>query len=238
MQEVIDNAADEALAGFGKRIDVTLHADGSVSGRTTAAAFPSACTPRRRRPWWRSSSRLHAGGKFDKGKGGAYSFSGGLHGVGVSVTNALATRLEVTVWRDGQVARWPSRAATWSSRSVRPAAAAQAGHDGARLARRQVFRERRAAARADAPAAQQGRADARRDGHADQREDRRHPDLAVQGRPARLPGRLATATRSSRCSRARVCRRGETTTSPRARARPGAWPSPRKARRCARAMST
>jgi topoisomerase IV subunit B len=47
---------------------------------------------------------LHAGGKFDKGAGGAYSFSGGLHGVGVSVTNALARRLQVTVWRDGQVA--------------------------------------------------------------------------------------------------------------------------------------
>jgi topoisomerase-4 subunit B len=49
-------------------------------------------------------TRLHAGGKFDKGAGGAYSFSGGLHGVGVSVTNALARRLAVTVWRDGQVA--------------------------------------------------------------------------------------------------------------------------------------
>jgi len=48
-------------------------------------------------------TRLHAGGKFDKGKGGAYAFSGGLHGVGVSVTNALATRLDVTVWRDGAV---------------------------------------------------------------------------------------------------------------------------------------
>ena len=49
-------------------------------------------------------TRLHAGGKFDKGAGGAYSFSGGLHGVGVSVTNALAKRLQVTVYRDGQVA--------------------------------------------------------------------------------------------------------------------------------------
>jgi topoisomerase IV subunit B len=49
-------------------------------------------------------TRLHAGGKFDKGKGGAYSFSGGLHGVGVSVTNALAKRLEVTSYREGQVA--------------------------------------------------------------------------------------------------------------------------------------
>lgn len=73
--------------------------------RTTAAAFPSVCIPRRRRPWWSLVfTRLHAGGKFDKGNGGAYSFSGGLHGVGVSVTNALATRLEVQVHRDGQVA--------------------------------------------------------------------------------------------------------------------------------------
>ena len=70
----------------------------------TAEASPWGPIPRRRSRWWRLSTRLHSGGKFDKGAGGAYAFSGGLHGVGVSVTNALSTRLQVTVWRDD--AQW------------------------------------------------------------------------------------------------------------------------------------
>ncbi len=105
VQEVIDNAADEALAGFGKRVALTLHGDGSVSVDDDGRGIPFGMHPEEGVPVIEIVfTRLHAGGKFDKGGGGAYSFSGGLHGVGVSVTNALAKRLAVTVYREGQVA--------------------------------------------------------------------------------------------------------------------------------------
>ncbi len=105
IQEAIDNASDEALGGYGRQITVTLHADQSVSVDDDGRGIPFGMHPDEGVPVVEIVfTRLHAGGKFDKAAGGAYTFSGGLHGVGVSVTNALSSRLDVTVWREGKVA--------------------------------------------------------------------------------------------------------------------------------------
>ncbi|MCG7657850.1 DNA topoisomerase IV subunit B [Wielerella bovis] len=106
-QEVIDNAADEALGGYATQIDVILHEDGSLTVRDNGRGIPTGLHPIEQIPVVELVfTQLHAGGKFNKKDGnGAYAFSGGLHGVGVSVTNALSTRLEVTVKREGKISR-------------------------------------------------------------------------------------------------------------------------------------
>ncbi|MGL1833335.1 DNA topoisomerase IV subunit B [Rhodocyclaceae bacterium SMB388] len=107
VQEVIDNAADEALGGFAKKIHVTLHLDGSVTIADDGRGIPVGLHAEEGVPVVvLAYTRLHAGGKFDKREGNsAYAFSGGLHGVGVAVTNALSTRVEVEVKREGRIHR-------------------------------------------------------------------------------------------------------------------------------------
>ena len=103
IQEAIDNAADEALGGYCKHIAAILHDDGSITIQDDGRGIPVENHPTEKIPTIEVVfTQLHAGGKFNKNDGAsAYRFSGGLHGVGVSVTNALSTRLEVEVVRDG-----------------------------------------------------------------------------------------------------------------------------------------
>ena len=100
-QEVIDNSVDEALAGFAHQIDVIMHKDGSLTCSDDGRGMPVDMHPEQKKPGVEVIlTTLHAGGKFNSDN---YQFSGGLHGVGVSVVNALSKLLEITIRRDGEV---------------------------------------------------------------------------------------------------------------------------------------
>src|SRR5262249_6876844 len=103
IQEAIDNAADEALGGHADRIDVTVHQDGSVTVSDNGRGIPVGLHPEEKIPTVELVlTELHAGAKFSRTDAdAAYKFSGGLHGVGVSVTNALSERLDVEIKREG-----------------------------------------------------------------------------------------------------------------------------------------
>ncbi len=135
--EVVDNAVDEALAGFCKTITVELHADGAVTVGDDGRGIPVDMHPTEKRPTAEVvMTELHAGGKFENS---AYKVSGGLHGVGVSVVNALSEKLRLTVRRNGRVYRMDFARGKRKTPLAEAGAAEGSGTEVCFLADREVF---------------------------------------------------------------------------------------------------
>ena len=236
IQEMIDNAADEALAGSAKHVDVMMHADGSISVADDGRGIPVGPHPVEKAPTVEIVfTRLHAGGKFDKKGGGAYAFSGGLHGVGVSVTNALSKRLEVTVKREG--ATWEIAFAGGETSSKLKKTGKAGPRESGTVVRAwpdPKYFDTATVKKQDLElaAARQGRAAARPRSHAHGRGEEGQARLALRRWLERVPAgtpRRRRRLHESRVRRFIACRRPTTSNSPRAKAPSGRSRGPKPA---------
>ena len=226
--EVVDNACDEALAGYAKNIYVTAHNDGSVSVLDDGRGIPVGIHKEEGRSVVEVAfTVLHSGGKFDKEKGGAYQFAGGLHGVGVAVTNALSKKVEVTVFREGgqHDLRFVDGVAEAPLKKTGTCPKNQTGTSVRAWPNPKIFRQPQRQPRATRTlAALQGGTAARRHHQPASGKDRRNEIVDLPRRLARLPRRIAV--RMSNSPHPSCCRRSSrarTTIAalPKAKARPG-----------------